>query len=101
MVLGSCPKMVKHHEKGASVDYVRPVPLNELSIQILLKYYKHTEGLQYSYGGYGGYEIDFIKLEHIIHLVLMCTNVDSRRYLLGQEDRKTLDDYLKTKQWQR
>ena len=70
--LGHVQKMVKHYENlGASVDYVRPVPLNEHGIQILLKYYKHIEGLEYSYSRYGGYEVDFIKLEHVIRLVPM------------------------------
>ena len=99
--LGRVQKMVKQHEKGAAVDYVRPVPLNEPGIQILLKYYKHIKGLEYSYGGYGGYEADFIKLEHVIRLVPMSINADSGTYLLGQEDKKTLDDYVKTEQWRR
>ena len=74
--------------KGATVDYLRHVPLNELGIQILLKYYKHI-GLEYSYGGYGG---------HVICLVSTTINADSRMYLLGREDKKTLDDYVKTEQ---
>ena len=81
--LGHVQKMVKHYEKGASVDYLRPIPLNEHGIQILLKYYKHIEDLEYSYGGYGGYEADFIKLEHVICLDPMTISTDSRMYLLG------------------
>jgi hypothetical protein len=67
--LGRIQKMVKRHEKSTGVDYVRFVPTNEPGIQILLKYYKHIEGLQYSYIGYSGYEADFIKLKHAICLV--------------------------------
>ena len=80
--------MVKHHEKGAALDYVRHVPQNEHGIQILLKYYKHIEGLEYSYGGYGGYGADFIKFEHVIRWVPMSINADFGTYLLGQEDKK-------------
>ena len=86
--LGRVQKMVKHYEKGASVDYVRPISLHEPSIQSSLKYYKHIEGLEYSYGGYGGYEADFIKLEHVICLVLMTISADSRMYVQGREDKK-------------
>ena len=99
--LGRVQKMMKHYEKVAGVDYVRPVPQNESGIQILLKYYKHIEGLEYSYGGYGGYEANFIKIKHVICLVLMTISAYSRMYLLDQEDKKTLDDYVKTEQWQR
>lgn len=42
--LGCIQKIVKCHEKGIGVDYVQLLPMNELDIQIIVKYYKYVEG---------------------------------------------------------
>lgn len=99
--LGRIQKIVKHHEKGVGIDYVQPVPINESGIHILVKYYKQMEGFCYSYGGYGGYEADFIKLEHVICLIGMSADADCENFLLDREDKKTLDNFVKNEQRRR
>jgi hypothetical protein len=99
--LGRVQKMVKNYDKGGSVDYMRPINLKEEGIKLLLKYYKHVEGLCYSYGGYGGHEADFVCLNHIICLVSLRRDVGIENFLLMQEDKSALDSYLKNSQMQR
>ncbi len=49
--------------------------LNDEGIKILPKYCKQIRGLQYSYGGYGGHEIDFINLSSTICLITLTKDV--------------------------
>jgi len=57
------------------VDHIKFVKLNDEGIKILPKYCKQIKGLQYSYGGYGGHEIDFINLSSTICLITLTKDV--------------------------
>jgi hypothetical protein len=72
--------------------------LNEEGIKILSKYYKQIEGLHYSYGGYGGHEVDLVNLSHVICLIALTRDVETEDCLLAQEDKKALDNYVKNDQ---
>ncbi len=56
---------------------MRPIQLKEGGIKILPKYYKQIEGFHYSYGGYGGHKINFVKLSHVICLIDLTRDVET------------------------
>jgi len=97
--LGRVQKIIKHLDKGGHIDYVRPVQLNEECIKILPNYYKQIEGFHYSYGDYGSHEADFVNLSHVICLIALTRNVETKDFLLAQKDKKALDNYVKNKPW--
>jgi len=104
LVLRSCTKNYKHFDKGGHIDYVRPIQLNEECIKILpkyykQKYYKQIEGLHYSYGDYGSHEVDFVNLSHVICLIALTRDLETKDFLLAQKDKKALDNYVKNKPW--
>ncbi len=99
--LGRVQKIIKHLDKGGHIDYVRPIQLNEEGIKILPKYYKQIEGLHYSYGGYGGHEADLVNLSPVICLIALTRDVETKDFLLAQEDKKSLNNYVKNEQKQK
>ncbi len=74
---------------------MRPIQLNEEGINILPKYYKQIEGLHYSYGGYGGHGADLVNLSPVICLIALTRDVETKDFLLAQEDKKALNNYVK------
>jgi hypothetical protein len=77
---------------------VRLVQLNKKGIKILPNYYKQIEDLHYSYGSYGGHEVDLVNLIHVICLIALIGDVKTKDFLLAQEDKKALDNYVKNEQ---
>ncbi len=79
--------------------------MNKEGIKILPNYYKQIEGLHYSYGNYGGHEVDLVNLSHVICLIALTGDVKTKDFLLAQEGKKALDNYVKNeqkqKQWQK
>ncbi len=71
------------------------VQLNKKGIKILPNYYKQIEDLHYSYGSYGGHEVDLVNLSHVICLIALIGDVKTKDLLLAQEDKKALDNYVK------
>jgi hypothetical protein len=90
--------IMKHLDKGGHIDYVRLVQLNKEGIKILPNYYKQIEDLHYSYGSYGGHEIDLVNLSHVICLTVLTGDVKIEDFLLAQEDKNALDNYVKNEQ---
>jgi len=86
---------MKHLDKGGHIDYVRLVQLNKEGIKILPNYYKQIEDLHYSYGSYGGHEVDLVNLIHVICLIALTGDVKTKDFLLAQENKKALDNYVK------
>jgi hypothetical protein len=74
---------------------VRLVQLNKEGIKILPNYYRQIEDLHYSYGSYGGHEIDLVNLSHVICLIVLTGDVKIEDFLLAQEDKNVLDNYVK------
>jgi len=74
---------------------VRLVQLNKEGIKILPNYYKQIEDLHYSYGSYGGHEVDLVNLIHVICLIALTGDVKTKDFLLAQENKKALDNYVK------
>jgi hypothetical protein len=74
---------------------VKFVQLNKKGIKILPNYYKQIEDLHYSYGSYGGHEVDLVNLSHVICLIALIGDVKTKDLLLAQEDKKALDNYVK------
>jgi len=72
--------------------------LNEEDIKILPKYYKQIEGLHYSYGGCGGHEANLVNLSHVICLIALTRDIETKDFLLAQEDKKALDNCVKNEQ---
>jgi hypothetical protein len=62
-------KIVKCPISRAKLNYLKPVPLSEVDIKILPKYYKLCSSLCYTYGGYEGQEADLISTSAVIGLV--------------------------------
>jgi hypothetical protein len=77
---------------------LKHVQLNEEGIKISPKYYKQIEDLHYSYGGYGGHEANFVNLSHVICLIALTRDVEIEDFLLAQEYKKALDNYVKNEQ---
>ncbi len=77
---------------------MRLVQLNEEGIKILPNCYKQIEDLHYSYGGYGGHEVDVVNLSHVICLIALTRDIKKKEVLLAQEDKKALDNYVKNEQ---
>jgi len=77
---------------------VRLVQLNKKGIKILPNYYKQIEGHHYSYGNYGGHEVDLVNLSHVICLIALTGDVKTKEFFLAQEDNKALDNYVKNEQ---
>ncbi len=65
--------------------------MNEEGIKFLPKYYKQIEGLHYSYGGYGGHEANFVNLSHVICLIALTRDGETKDFLSTQKDKKTLE----------
>ncbi len=74
---------------------MRLVQLNKEGIKILPNYYKQIKGLRYSYGNYGGHEVDIVNLNHVICLIALTGDVKIEEFFLAQEDKKALDNYVK------
>jgi len=91
-------KIIKHLDKGGHINFVKLVQFNEKGIKFLPNYYKKIEDLHYSYGGYGGHEVDLVNLSHIICLITLIVDVKIEDFLLAQEDKKVLDNYVKNEQ---
>jgi hypothetical protein len=77
MVLKLHAKNYNYFLKGGIVDHIKFVKLNDEGIKILPKYCKQIRRLQYSYGGYGGHEIDFINLSSTICLITLTKDVET------------------------
>jgi len=80
---------------------VKLVQSNKEGIKILPNYYKQIEDLHYSYGSYGGHEVDLVNFNHIICLTTLTRDVKTKDFLLAQEDKKALDNYVKNEQKRR
>ncbi len=69
--------------------------MNKKGIKILPNYYKQFEDFHYSYGSYNGHEVDLVNLSHVICLIALIGDVKTKDFLLAQEDKKALDNYVK------